>query len=399
MATYLFCWELGAGAGHCVNLLPIASRLSELGHHVFVAARDLNIAGRVLGHLPIKLLAAPVLTGRVSNPFATPRTFAHILHNTGFADDQQLETLLCAWRNLFELIRPAVVVCEHSPLALLASRQFNVQRALIGTGFFSPPDRSPFDDLRPWMKKAPDEIDHTEEIVLERINRVLSRSQLTPLVRVTQFYGEVDENFLLTYAELDHYKNREHAVYWGMWSPKSGELPRWPDVPGKRLFAYLKPPLPVWDLERFLHALAENGPSSIAYIPGATSEWMDRQMRRFGNLFLTNQPIDMQEVSQSCDVAVMNGNAGTSTQLLLAGIPQLHVPIYLEQTLFSLRVSGMHAGILVDSTRHDLFAIAIDQLLSDVSYTEGAKRFSNCYSRYDSAAAIEQIVSRLVRIS
>jgi hypothetical protein len=56
MATILMSWELGAGAGHCVKLAPIAGRLIDRGHDVWLAPRDLATARHIFGSLPVRYL-------------------------------------------------------------------------------------------------------------------------------------------------------------------------------------------------------------------------------------------------------------------------------------------------------------------------------------------------------
>ena len=67
-------------------------------------------------------------------------TFAQILHNCGFGDAAELATMAEAWRKLYDFVRPDLIIFDHAPTALLASAGYPVRRALIGTGFFSPPD-------------------------------------------------------------------------------------------------------------------------------------------------------------------------------------------------------------------------------------------------------------------
>lgn len=45
MATVLVTWELGGGLGHLLPLEPLVRGLSERGHRVAVALRDLSRAG------------------------------------------------------------------------------------------------------------------------------------------------------------------------------------------------------------------------------------------------------------------------------------------------------------------------------------------------------------------
>jgi hypothetical protein len=41
--------------------------------------------------------------------------------------------LSAAWRSLIEYVAPDAIVCEHAPMALLASRSFNVHRVVSST--------------------------------------------------------------------------------------------------------------------------------------------------------------------------------------------------------------------------------------------------------------------------
>src|SRR2546423_1408995 len=143
MAKIVVAWELGGGTGHCVNLLPIVKGVLSRGHRIYAAVRDLHTARGVFGDLPIDYFQAPVLRTRPTDPIEQVRTFSQMLHNVGFGTTEQLQTLVHAWCNLIELIEPAVIICEHSPTALLASRLYDKRRVTLGTGFFCPPDYAP----------------------------------------------------------------------------------------------------------------------------------------------------------------------------------------------------------------------------------------------------------------
>src|SRR4051794_14012883 len=118
MATVLMAWELGAGLGHLQRLRPGAEQLLRRGHRGYAAVRDLSRAGTVFRELDVKLLQAPQKLRPPPSEFKPPLTFPHILHNTGFADLIELAAMAGAWRNLLELVRPNVVLFDHSPTAL-----------------------------------------------------------------------------------------------------------------------------------------------------------------------------------------------------------------------------------------------------------------------------------------
>ena len=393
MAKYLFAWELGTGLGHCINLMPIAAGLLLRGHTVYVAARDLTAATKVLGHLPVKFLQAPFLSGRFKPRIAMPRSYAHILINTCCDDQYRFEILLSAWRNIFELVGPDVVVCEHAPMALIASRLYTVRRVIIGTGFFSPPAMAPLPDLRPWLPKDIEGLQSNELAVLERINKVLDAAGQPTMTYLAQMFADADENFLLTFEELDHYGQRPTAEYWGMWSPIGGDEPHWPECSGPRVFAYLKPATADWKPETIFSALQKMDVSALVYLPEISNDLLKQFTSH--HIRISTSPIDARKAARQCDLAVLNGNAGTATECLRAGVPLLNAPIFLEQTIFSFRVAKIGAGLVVQPDHPEQIADHFSRLLSASSFRESARKFSERYISYDPTAAAEQILYRL----
>lgn len=53
------------------------------------------------------------------------------------------------------------------------------------------------------------------------------------------------------------------------------------------------------------------------------------------SLQFSPKPLDLQSVAQSCRLAVSNGGANGVTALLLEGVPQLLLPLHIEQLMFS----------------------------------------------------------------
>jgi hypothetical protein len=135
MSKVLLAWELGGGLGHCVNLAPIASGLVARGHKIYFAARDVATAQKVLQNPAVKYLQSPGVIARPARVLRQPRSFAQVLGQVAFGDDHQLRAAVESWRNLIELVQPAVLVCEHSPSALLASRWMDARRVVVAYGF------------------------------------------------------------------------------------------------------------------------------------------------------------------------------------------------------------------------------------------------------------------------
>ena len=265
MAKVLLAWELGAGKGHLVNLLPLAQGLRAHGHRLFLALRDLAHAQTVFGGLGAAYLQSPYKAGPPRTPIFVPRSFAHLLYNVGFGDPPELEILVAAWRNLFEMIDPDLIVFEHSPTALLAARGCRARKVVLGNGFLCPPDSTPWPDLRPWMPPDAEVIVRGEELVLKNVNEVLRLAGQPPLERLAQLYAEVDDVLLTTVAEFDPYEDRSGARYRGPWLPTGGETPTWPAGHGPRIYAYLKsfPALP-----QLLTLLRQRGHPTIVSCDG-----------------------------------------------------------------------------------------------------------------------------------
>ena len=391
----LFCWELGAGLGHLMQMKPLAEALAKAGHRVLMALRDLRGATRVLGGAGVSFLPAPYWSGgRVR--FPRPVNFTQMLANLGWADDFELFGVACAWRNLIVGVRADLVIGDHSPTALLASRGLPVKRALIGSGFCCPPDEVPFPVFRPEMREriAPGALCAFERTVLDCVNRRLRDWGAEPLAALAQLYAEVDENFLTTFPELDHYPGRA-AEYWGpvLAEESAGAAPQWPDGTGKRVFAYLKP-FPA--LPEVLTGLAESGRPTVAYVDGAAPALR----RRFDgpSLRIESEPLDLRRATRECDVAVLNGGHGATAEMLLAGKPLLEIPLALEQRLTANAVKGLGAGEAAAATTATCVRASVDQLTDEVRYTTAATRFAGRYAAYDAAGQERAAVSRVAAL-
>lgn len=389
MGNVLLTWELGGGAGHLVRLLPLARGLTAKGHRVLVALRDLSQAGRVFAGIEVSYLQAPHKTRNGGNAVDPPRSFPHILHNAGFADADELQTMVASWRSLFDLVRPDLIVFDHAPTALLAARGLPARKALIGTGFCCPPDCCPMPDLRTWLPDQSDQLRADEDRVLGNANRTLDIFKQPPLERLAQLYHHVDENFLATFPELDNYPGRTDAEYWGAWPNVGGKPPSWPQGNGKRIYAYLKP-FPA--LPRLLALLAELRCPTIVCVDG-----VDEKLRRRFNvptLRFETERLDLAEVGRQCDLAILNGNHGTTVSMLLAGKPILQLPIFLEQALNAKAVARLSAGLGALSDRPEQIAVRLMTMLHSDKFTEAARAFAIRYAAFDPQRQIDKMLRR-----
>ena len=398
MSTVLIAWELGAGLGHLVQLLPLAHGLARRGHRVFVALRDLSKAEQVFGARAVSFLQAPYKAGPPRSMVRPCVTFAHVMFNVGFGEVPELRTLSTAWQNLYKFVRPDLILFDHSPTALLASRPLGraVRRVVIGSGFCVPPDVSPTPVLRPAAKCDPGKLAADEEGLLRRINFLLGEWRQPPLERVTQLYGEADETFLVTFPEFDHFPGRAGARYRGPSLQARGRPPQWPAPPrpgGRKIYAYLKN----FDaLPALLEALARSPHSSIIVcdnIPAGARRYASETLR------LEDRPLDIAGVARECDLAILNAGHGTTASMLLAGKAVLLVPIYLEQGLLARAVEQTIGAGLVASHKDGADVRAkLERVLAPGNYERhaaAARDFAARHADFDPLIENEGMLARL----
>jgi hypothetical protein len=202
--------------------------------------RDLVRAQTVFGDLDVRYWQAPFKLPRP--PESIPAAaYVHLLQNTGFRNFDEIAVLSAAWRAVYEAVRPDLIVFEHSPMALLAARGYDARRVVCGSGFFCPPAGLTLPTLRTRIDVDLELVRQDEEQVLSLANRLLESQQQPPLGTLGDLYHDVDDTFLTTLAELDHFGPREDTRYWGVAPFAAGEPFQWPTGTGPRIYSYLRP--------------------------------------------------------------------------------------------------------------------------------------------------------------
>ncbi|MGC4031631.1 MAG: hypothetical protein QM754_07850 [Tepidisphaeraceae bacterium] len=372
MAKVVFAWELGGGIGHLMRIVPIAKALRDARHQVLLITRDVPAASKFMRPIGVPCIQAPI---HQSPPFKKlTLNFAHVLESVGYGDSEGLRALASAWRTTFRLIQPDLLVCDHAPTAMLAARGLDIRCAVIGSGFCIPPDVSPMPTFD--VPKAPATSSHKDEQrILANINHVLASWSLPLLKRVGQIYSDADEQFLTTYRELDHYSDRPGApIYWGpVNSAKTGrKQPEWPEGRGPSIYAYLKP-FPA--LESLLIYLRTSEMPVLIYnrdIPiSIRRKYASNTIRFEGEL------LNLDVVSDQCQLAITHGTLGTTSYFLGKGKPVLAIPLVLEQMLIANRIGSLGVGIPGSATDGPKLTQALQQVVLNLSkYTDFAQSFA-----------------------
>ncbi len=316
MSRILCVWELGADFGHMSRFLPLALKLRERGHEVVFALKDLSNAEAILGRHGFALLQAPLWLPAIPGLPKMPVSYTELICQFGFLNQPGLTGLVKGWRELYALVKPDLILADHSPTALLASRGLPFRRCLIGTGFCSPPRVNPFPNMRTWLKIPPERLPDVEKNVLQTANAVLAGFGVKPMIALFEMF-DVDEDFLCTFPELDHYADRGPARYWSpVFAKDHGQELKWPEPrQGKRVFAYLKPRYR--DYEKILGLLRQVKGTVLVFSPGI-SKAMARKYQS-PRVIITTQPVKLAGILPGCDLAICHAGHGTVAASLLAG--------------------------------------------------------------------------------
>ncbi|MBS0203225.1 MAG: hypothetical protein JSS49_10030 [Planctomycetes bacterium] len=376
MASILFCWELGAGYGHLTPHREVLARLREKGHSVHIAVRDLTRAAKAFDGLPFHYWQAPTPQSRPDTTFNPTVNFAQILHNTGLGDPTGLAARISAWRNIFAVTRPRVALVDYCPTALLALRGLGIPAIVTGTGFFIPPNVSPFP---PFAMVAhlltPEKLAEEEAQLLKGINAAIAVHQLAPLTSLAQIFHEVAGKIFRSLPEFDHYPNRGPAEFLGLPPDPPRAKGTWPAGDGPRVFAYLKP---FQTLETLLTQLQQRGYPTIVACDGITKA----HRHKFTSQTLRFVPptIDIPQMGRESHFAITNANLTTSVRLLVQGCPLMAIPLQLEQTLVANNFQRLGLGVTVRPNMVEDIAPQLDQLVQNPQYRAAAQALAAKYA-------------------
>jgi hypothetical protein len=319
MATVLIAAEMGAGFGHAWPLLQLARELAALGQRPVFALGNVVSGGALLRDQPFAVLQAPVYPRPADQP-QTPfvaSSHADILAVHGYHSPDTLQALVQSWQALLDLVRPVLILAEHSPTLCLAAHGV-VPVLKLGGGFLLPPGEGAefpplIPDARPVMP---------QQQILEVVHEVQRRrGRPAPATLPALLSGD---RFLTCLPQLDPYRALRREGHLGPLAPLPPPLP-WPDEP--RFFAYLSSDYS--SVEIVLACLARTGHRGTVYLRGATAD--QRQRLRGEGLEVLDHPAPVAELLGRAAVVLSHGGVGLAQEALAAGRPQLILPGNLEQ--------------------------------------------------------------------
>lgn len=339
--TVLCTWEIGGELGHISRLSAIAQSLEARGYRVVVALKDLSRALPFFQQTRVTLLQAPVWLPRITmqRPIAC---LADSLLLLGYLEPDPLDCLVRAWRALFELVRPDLVVFDYSPTAMLALADRDVPKIQVGSGFCDPVPGHPIADWRPYTS-ADQLVERQERRVLEVVNEVRRRHGWPALVHLADLFA-VDRVLITGLREFDCYGALRRTATYCLAATSPDKPPvRFPGA-RPRVLAYLKPAYP--QLPLLLRGLALCGAHVVVVCPGGPEEVLRGAANE--RLSFSTAVLDLPGAMAEVDLFVGHGNAGTLREALVAGTPLMIFPLQLEQLLNGRKVRELGVGELVE---------------------------------------------------
>lgn len=389
MATIALIWELGSDYGHIGRFLPIALELKARGHRPVMILRDISRADEMLGRHGIEYLQAPLWLPPVQG-LPAPINFTESLFLFGFLQPAGLLSVLRAWRAVLALLKPDLLIFDHAPTALLASRGLGLPRLVTGNSFAVPPRRTPLPLYEWWNPKAgaPQRELDCEERLLRNANHALSALGAPPMTCVADLY-DAEVTHITGAPELDVYGPRDAACYVGAINAlDQGVEPRWPAGPARRVFAYLKP--------RYMHfdavvtALARLDASVLVFAPGLARQNMLRLQA--ANLAFSTEPLRMRSVREQVEMAVCHAG-GMVDVMLQAGRPVFLLPMQMEQTMTSRRVDELGCGLFHISQQGPReLEKGLKRVFSTPAYAEHALAYQQRNANFTQAFAMERMI-------
>lgn len=335
--TILCAWELGSGLGHVAGLRLVAKRLAAQGCRIVFAAPDVVHPLALLKQDGFPLVQAPIWPASLQDadlPFGAG-SYADILAMHGYTNPDHLLAMTVAWQQLFEVVKPDLILADHCPTLCLAARE-RIPVVLLGNGFALPPTETrEFPNLRPHIPPiAP------QKHILAVVQEVQRRLRQSPIKALPQLLA-THARFVCSFPELDPYaKVRQEPLFAPVETlPAPVPLPESPSA-----FAYIAPDDD--NIEALVLALRNlNFPVSV-YFRGPAGAYGPFLQSR--GIHVYNEPPAFEKVIHEASVVISHANHITAHAALTAGRPQVLLPPCLEMQLTAQALLTLGVAITFD---------------------------------------------------
>ncbi|NIA72029.1 glycosyltransferase family 1 protein [Pelagibius litoralis] len=388
MAKILVGYELGAGHGHVHRLMPVVHALEAEGHEVIFFLRNIKENAVLLARERRPILPVPDLVQRipgVANP-APMGTYLDIMCHSGFYRRQTLHAGMLAWCGLIDQVDPDLVICDHSPVCLLACFQ---QRPAVqvADGFTLPPAEG---DVFPFFRKGRKHLVDPAHVL--RVMQYVQQQNGRPVPQSVTEPFRTAGRLICTLPELDPYTTLRQDPVIG---PVEG-LQQPQALPGKpHFFAYVS--LEHKKTKAFLRGLRASSMSGEVFARGMTDE-VAKALTRPG-LTVHREPQPMTDIIARATMIIHHGGNGTCCAALSGGRVQLTLPTHMEARLSSDALSNLGVGRLLNNKDLDAALPAIlEEVAENSAMAERATALAGKIKARGPHRPVKQIVETCLKI-
>ncbi|WP_299400418.1 glycosyltransferase [Pelagibius sp.] len=363
MAKILVGYELGAGHGHVQRLMPLVRALEARGHEVVFFLRNIKENAVLLAREKRLILPVPDMVERIAGAPKPARlgSYLDIMCHSGFFRRQSLHAGMLAWRGLLEQVQPDLVICDHSPICVLACFQ---ERPVVqvADGFTLPPAQ---DDLFPPFRANRKPLVDPRHVL--NVMRYVQEHNRRPVPRSVTEPFRTAGRMVCTLPELDPYAAERQDPVIG---PVEGLQQPQPMPDGSRFFAYVS--LEHKKTKPFLRGLRASKLPGEIFARGMTDE-VAVSLEREG-LTVHREPQPMTEVMKRASVIIHHGGNGTCCAALSAGRPQVLLPTHMEARLSSDALVDLGVGRLLQAKELDKALPAVlEEVIAERQMAERAQ--------------------------
>lgn len=345
----LFTWEQGLGYGHLGHLYPVARFMKAAGHHVTLCVRHMENVWAVPDMPFADVYPAPNV--RAAALKQDTRTFSDVIRPAGFASGQMLSACTRGWFQLFDMLQPNAVVCDHAYNALFAAWARGLPAARLGTGFTVPNAKAALPPLRIWAPHSQGECAAADAGLLDVLQSASTQLGLPPVAAISDILGYGQE-FVASWPELDHLGVQKDRYYYGPAEGLHGDSePEWPAAAPSlpKVFMYLPGDHP--HEKTVLDALAQLGWPTIMH-SRKTPEAL-AQTQHF-----SAEPVNMDAVLGQADLCISHGSHATSADALRAGCVHVVLPNSFERLVLSTQLVRQGLAAVPSGSTHNPRALA-----------------------------------------
>ncbi|NJD86713.1 MAG: glycosyltransferase family 1 protein [Betaproteobacteria bacterium] len=363
----LFGWEIGENNGHLRPYLSLLEGLAGQGWEVAVAQRNTSVAAGELARLGFPVFQAPVCMNQFSGIASEPASHAEIYLGFGFAHAETLTGLVGGWRAILSTWRPDLVIANYAPAFLLAAHSAAIPAVRLGTGFDCPPHRPRAPGLVPLTKAIDDRLERAEDLALRNANAALRAFGVEPVPHLGAVL-EGSATLLATIPVLDPFRAlRQEEQYVGPLPAAASAA-----APGKppEVFASLRRDHP--HAPKLIDALSGSRRRTWLYLPDATEAQCVTTSS--DTLRVSREPFSLAAALSSRPAVVSYGGHSLGVSALLAGCPQLLLPVNGEQHSTAKLLADIGVGVCVGREEpRSRVATGLARVLDDEKIAESAR--------------------------